>query len=139
MEKKCSVCGTVSLERGYKKQTFTYQGQKLTYEQPGEWCSSCDEGFLHNSDMDATELLLSDFRAKVDGFLTSSDVKRIRKKLELTQKIAGDIFGGGHNAFSRYERGLTRQSKATDSLLRLLDKHPHLLREIRIKKEDTAA
>lgn len=139
MEQKCPVCGAGDLERKSKEQTFTYQSKDLTYEQPGEWCNSCDEGILHNSDMEATELLLSDFRAKVDGFLTSSDMKRIRNKLELTQKSASSIFGGGHNAFSRYERGIARQSKATDNLLRLLDRHPHLLSEIRTEKEETAA
>jgi HTH-type transcriptional regulator/antitoxin MqsA len=89
--------------------------------------------------MDATELLLSDFRAKVDGYLASTEIKRIRNKLSLTQKSASSIFGGGHNAFSRYETGRARQSKATDNLLRLLDKHPHLLNEIQEEKEETAA
>ncbi|MCB0333934.1 MAG: type II toxin-antitoxin system MqsA family antitoxin [Bdellovibrionales bacterium] len=41
-------------------------------------------------------------------------------------------------AISRYERGVARQSKATDNLQRLLDRHPHLLSEIEVEKEDTA-
>lgn len=139
MENKCPVCGSGILERKSVKQTFNYKGEALSYEQPGDWCTTCSEGILHNSDMDATEPLLNDFRAKVDGFLPSADIKRIRKKLDLTQKEAGDVFGGGHNAFSRYERGAARQSKATDSLLRLLDRHPQLLEEIRAKREGTAA
>lgn len=139
MENKCPVCGSGSLERKSVKQTFTYKGEKFPYEQPGDWCASCGEGILHNSDMDTTEPLLNDFRAKVDGFLPSTDIRRIRNKLGLTQKEAGNIFGGGHNAFSRYERGSARQSKATDSLLRLLDRHPQLLEEIKAEREGTAA
>jgi hypothetical protein len=34
----------------------------------------------------------------------SPELARIRKKLGLTQKEAAMIAGGGHNAFSRYER-----------------------------------
>jgi HTH-type transcriptional regulator/antitoxin MqsA len=139
MENKCPVCGVGELERKSVDQTFTYKEQQFQYQQPGEWCNSCEEGILHTSDMNATELLLNDFRARVDGYLTSTDIKRIRNKLELTQKAASDIFGGGHNAFSRYETGTARQSKATDNLLRLLDKHPHLLNEIQVEKEESAA
>jgi len=34
-----------------------------------------------------------------------SESRRIRKKLGLTQAVAAGLTGGGHNAFSRYERG----------------------------------
>jgi len=53
-----------------------------------------------------------------------------RKRLGLTQKRAADLFGGGINAFSEYERGKTQPSKSTVLLLKLLDKHPELLKEI---------
>lgn len=128
--KKCPVCGRDRLERQRKRQTFHYKGKTLRYEQPGLWCGACGEGVLENADMNATERLLSDFRASVDGYLTTADLRRIRKKLNLTQKQAGAIFGGGHNAFSRYESGAARPPQSTDTLLRLLDKHPELLNEI---------
>ena len=60
-------------------------------------------------------------------------MRRIRKKLGLSQKEAGEIFGGGIRAFSQYERGETRQGKALDKLLRLLNRHTDLLDEIRGK------
>ena len=126
----CPVCGRGKLKRKTRRQTFHYRRKTFRYEQPGLWCDSCGEGILENADMGATERLLYDLRASVDGYLTTADVRRIRKKLDLTQKQAGEIFGGGHNAFSRYESGATRPPKATDTLLRLLDKHPELLNEI---------
>lgn len=128
--KNCPVCGRGKLERKTKRQTLHYRGQTLRYEQPGLWCEACGEGILENLDMNATERPLYDFRARVDGYLTSADVRRIRKKLGLTQKQAGEIFGGGHNAFSRYEASSARPPKSTDALLRLLDKHPELLTEL---------
>jgi len=127
---KCNICGKGTLKRKTVIQTFKYKGQNFDFEQPGLWCDSCGEGILDNSDMEATESLLHDFRCKVDGFLRTSEVRRIRKKLGLTQREAGRLFGGGHNAFSRYERGLARQPKGTDHLLRILDRHPELLNEL---------
>ena len=56
---------------------------------------------------------------------------RVRKKLKLTQHQAAQLTGGGHNAFSRYERGEARPMAAVVNLFKLLDKHPALLSEIR--------
>ena len=58
------------------------------------------------------------------------EIKRIRRKLRLTQLEASRLTGGGHNAFSRYERGEAMPLPAVVNLLKLLDKHPELLKEI---------
>lgn len=60
----------------------------------------------------------------------AAELRRIRKDLGLTQKKAAELFGGGVNAFSEYERGVTQPSKSTVVLLHLLDKHPDLLPEL---------
>jgi len=44
---------------------------------------------------------------------------------------AAELFGGGANAFSEYERGTTRPARSTVMLLHLLDHHPELLQELR--------
>jgi HTH-type transcriptional regulator/antitoxin MqsA len=84
--------------------------------------------------MNATERLLVDFRTSLDGYLTSVEVQRIRKKLGLTRKQAEAVFGGERNAFSGYESGAARQPRSIDTLLRLLDQHPELLHEIPKRK-----
>ena len=55
----------------------------------------------------------------------------VRKKLNLDQRQAAEIFGGGINAFSRYENGKTKPPVALIKLLKLLDRHPNLIDEIR--------
>ena len=129
--KKCPVCGGGPLRRETREMTFAYKGQQLTYDQPGLWCKVCEEGLLEPSDKEATDPLLADFMAKVEGRLTTGDIRRIRKKLDLTQRQAGEIIGGGVNAFHRYETGKAYPAKGTENFLRLLDKHPNLLRELR--------
>lgn len=58
------------------------------------------------------------------------EVRRIRRKLGLTQRQAAALTGGGHNAFSRYERGEAEPMPAVVNLLQLLDRHPDLLAEL---------
>ena len=58
-------------------------------------------------------------------------IARVRKKLALDQRQAAAIFGGGTNAFSRYENGKTKPPLALVKLLMVLDRHPHLLNEVR--------
>jgi len=128
--KQCLACGGGPLERTIKQVTFEYKGHVFTYDQPGAWCSACREAFLEKSDKEATDPLLVDFQARIDNRLTSGDIRRIRKKLDLTQKQAGEIIGGGPNAFSRYETGKAYPTKGTENFLRLLNRHPELLDEL---------
>jgi len=61
----------------------------------------------------------------------ADSVRSIRKKLGLRQAEAGRLFGGGVSAFSDYERGKTQPHKSTVLLLKILNKHPELLDEVR--------
>lgn len=132
MSKVCPECGG-EMNREVRLVPYIYKNQTIQVEQPGEWCA-CGEAVLTHADVKATEKDLHDFRAHVDGLLTSVEVRQIRKKLKLTQKDAGDLFGGGPNAFSRYERGETTQMKAVDLLLRVFNRHPALLNEVKEQK-----
>ena len=129
-DKSCPFCTNGELILKEKSISFKYKGNSIELNQPGQFCNSCDEGIVDGNDIKATEKALHNFRAKIDGLLTTDEVREIRTKLSLTQLQAAEIFGGGPNAFSRYERGEVRQTKALDQLLKLLNKHPHLLDEI---------
>lgn len=56
--------------------------------------------------------------------MSASEIKRIRKKLKLTQEEAGNIIGGGPKAFNKYEKGDALPSRAVVSALQLLDDDP---------------
>jgi len=60
----------------------------------------------------------------------AEELRRTRNKLGLTQAQAAKLTDGGHNAFSRYERGEATPMPAVVNLFRLLGRHPELLREI---------
>lgn len=63
----------------------------------------------------------------INDRLAGKFIRSARLKLGLTQKQAGEIFGGGVNAFSRYERGITRPPRSLLALLRILEANPELL------------
>ena len=63
-----------------------------------------------------------------EGYLSDEDIKRIRKKLGLTQKEMAEKLGVGLKNFARYENLSVRQSKAMDNLLRILDEYPETIK-----------
>lgn len=74
---------------------------------------------------DAVETLGAKAKARDVALLVHA-----RKRLKLTQKQAAQLTGGGHNAFSRYERGEAVPMLAVINLFKLLDKHPELIKEL---------
>ena len=132
-EKKfCLPCddGTL-LAYGKCDLTFAYRDRSLNVPQVSGWhCPVC-----HECEFDDGEG--KRYSDAVDVFCTSTDreiaesLRDIRKKLGLRQAEAGKLFGGGASAFSEYERGKTQPHKSTVLLLKLLDKHPELLDEVR--------
>ncbi|EQD78889.1 transcriptional regulator, XRE family [mine drainage metagenome] len=72
------------------------------------------------------------FNKQVNAAMVNPDfIASVRKKLRLDQQEAAEIFGGGVNAFSRYENGKTKPPLALVKLLKVLERHPDLLAEVR--------
>ena len=111
--KVCPACGTGQLVRELRTACFEHRGEVFDYEQSGNWCMTCKEAVLNGDDMAATEGLLLDFMKRVEQ-KQARELARIRKKLKLTQRQAAALTGGGHNAFSRYERGEAKPLPASD-------------------------
>ena len=122
---KCHACSTGTMHRGIKPQIFNYRGASITLEQPGSWCDNCGEGILTGEDIAVTEHAFEEFSAKIDRLVKPAEIRCIRKDvLKLKQQEASRVFGGGKNAFSRYERGEIRPSLAVSNLLRMFRRHP---------------
>lgn len=125
----CHECGS-KMFRDTKPDTLTYKGQSITINQPGYYCSGCDEVLLDGKDAKATEAAFLELKAKAEGLLTPEEVKEIRKMLKLSQAKAGEILGGGPRAFYKYENGLTLLSRPMHNQLILLSHHPEMINEL---------
>ncbi|MCE2947332.1 MAG: type II toxin-antitoxin system MqsA family antitoxin [bacterium] len=132
---KCPNCGAAKLVRDTRDLIYTYKGASTTLPRvTGEFCRACDEAVLDASESKRTMALMQAFSRKVNGSLVDPGfIAGVRRKLDLDQREASEIFGGGVNAFSRYETGKARPPVALVKLLRVLDRHPELLEEVRAK------
>ena len=127
--KQCPTCFQGKLKHGVHETTFEYRGAVMHYKQQGAWCNHCDECITTGTESEATSPQIRKFMAEVDND-EREFLLRVRKKLRLTQRQASRLTGGGHNAFSRYERGEAQPLPAVVNLFRLLDKHPELVKEL---------
>lgn len=95
----------------------------------GWHCPVCGECEFDDGEGKRYSAALTALRKQADAERAAT-LRAIRKKLGLKQAEAGRLFGGGINAFSEYERGKTQPHKSTVLLLKLLERHPELLKEL---------
>lgn len=119
----CPVTGK-PMVRDERPMTITYKGASTTFDMPGWYCDESGESIHTGEDMKVSDRELNALKAKVEGVLDPSTIRRIRRKLGLTQKEAGRLIGGGPNAFQKYESGEVLASHAISSALLLLDHNP---------------
>jgi HTH-type transcriptional regulator/antitoxin MqsA len=115
------------LHRGVRPLTLTYKGESITFDMPGWYGEQPDDGIFEPDDMKISDRALNRLKARSEGLLEPEEIKRIRKKLGLTQEAAGKVIGGGTRAFQRYEAGDVLPSRAISSALVLLDRDPPAL------------
>jgi HTH-type transcriptional regulator / antitoxin MqsA len=127
----CGSCGAGGMTR-FDRESFTisHAGYSVMVDDLSGWrCGGCGEVEF---DADSAERYgaASDELVLRERARQSREIRRIRRKLGLTQEAAARLTGGGHNAFSRYERGEAAPLPAVINLFRLLDKHPELLQDL---------
>lgn len=130
---KCPQCGAAELTASVRDIPYVYKGEQTVIAAvAGDFCPACGEMVLDPAAADRFGEAVAAFIRQVNASLVDpAFITAVRKKLQLDQREAAEIFGGGINAFSRYENGKTRPPLALIKLLRLLDRHPELLGEVR--------
>ena len=128
---KCPICDHAEMVERTQDEKLSFGGQSLTlHGMKGEFCLKCHEGVWDaESYRRYTEAQTALLRA-VKGDL-SADIRRIRQNLKLTQAELSKVFGVGKLAFSRYERGKTQPPAPLVKLLKLVERHPDLMNEVR--------
>lgn len=133
---KCVSCGKGNMVHATRDVTYIYKGQRTTIPNiSGDYCPACNESLHSEEEAEYLNSAMLSFNKEVNGNTVNPDfISSTRKKLKLDQREAGEIFGGGPNAFSRYENGKTRPPIALVQLFKLLNNHPELIDEIRPKE-----
>ena len=130
---KCPVCGAAELIHDTRDIPYTYKGETTVITAvTGDFCPACVESILDAAESNRVMREMRAFSKQVNAAIVDpSFITNVRKKLDLDQREAAEIFGGGVNAFSRYENGKTKPPLALVKLFKLLDRHPDLLNEVR--------
>ena len=130
---KCPCCGAAKLLRQTRDIPYSYKGETTTIPAvTGDFCPACDEVLLDREQGDRYSDWVGAFQRQVNAaYVDPAFIAKVRKKLDLDQRQAAEIFGGGINAFSRYENGKTKPPLSLVKLLKVLDRHPELLTEVR--------
>lgn len=132
MSRACGNCESREGMTRFDGETFAvdYAGMATTVEGLSGWrCGACGE-VEFDADSARRYAAAGDALVLQERERQSKEIRRIRRKLGLSQVAAARLTGGGHNAFSRYERGEATPMPAVVNLFRLLDKHPELLKDL---------
>jgi HTH-type transcriptional regulator/antitoxin MqsA len=133
MTMKCPICDKAKLMHDTRDLPYTYKGESTVIPGvTGDFCPACGEAILDAAESARSSALMLEFNKQVNAAIVDPEfIARVRKRLALDQREAAEIFGGGVNAFSRYENGKTKPPLALVKLLKVLEQHPELLDEIR--------
>ncbi len=130
---KCPSCASATLVSDTRDMPYTYKGEvTLIPAVIGDFCPACNEVVLNLAESARTSTAMLAFNKQVNASIVDPGfIVSVRNKLALDQREAAEIFGGGVNAFSRYENGRTKPPLALVKLLKVLDRHPELLNEVK--------
>ena len=126
----CLVCRSEDIESLTAVETLLYKGNDLQVPLEYSVCNGCGREFVPKPQILRGEIAVRNAKKKVDGLLSSEEISQARAKLSISQEQASKVFGGGKNAFSKYERGEVAQSVAMDKLIRVCLKHHHVFQEL---------
>jgi HTH-type transcriptional regulator/antitoxin MqsA len=125
--------------RAVRPLTLAYKDESVTFDMPGWYCHASDEAIHTGADMKVSDRMLNRLKARAEGLLAPDEIRRIRKKLGLTQEQAGELIGGGPRAFQKYETGDLLPSRAISSALALLDHDPAALNVLKGRRRPLPA
>jgi HTH-type transcriptional regulator/antitoxin MqsA len=133
MTVKCPSCGATELIHDTRDQPDINKGEQTAIpDVTGDHCPACVEVVLDREHGDRYSERVGAFQRQVNAaYVDPAFIAKVRKKLRLDQCEAADIFGGSVNAFLPCENGKTKPPLALVKLLKVLDRHPELLKEVR--------
>jgi len=126
----CHKCQSNNITLNSELGEYTYKNSKYYVEIEYSFCNTCNREFISKSQILDNEKRIRDSKKQIDGLLSAREIKAIREKLKLSQTDAASVFGGGKNAFSKYERSEVTQSMAMDKLLRLTLEDSYIFRRL---------
>ena len=123
----CPDCGKGHLERVVQTESFHYADERFTLDNVASYiCPACGDGTFAPEEAKELEKKIADARRRIDGLLTSEEIRALRKSVGMTQVEFARLFKVGEKNFARYETGQSTQERGMDWALRFLKIRPEL-------------
>ena len=146
MSKICRKCKTGTMIEKETAQDLTVKGVSLRVTGLRHFeCEACaaqvetPAQIDYNAELIRMALAAKRTENRDPKLLTSSQIKKLRLDLGLTQKQASKVFGGGPTAFAKYEADDVVQSAAMDNLLRVAAAVPEAARWLAARANESIA
>jgi HTH-type transcriptional regulator/antitoxin MqsA len=128
----CPLCEEGHLEPRHRSEKIKLStGNHVHIDFQYSICDVCESEITTPKQAKENQSHVRDAQRAAEGLLTSLEIKQIRARLGLSQSDASLLFGGGTNAFSKYERGEVIQSKSMDRLIRVTSEDPAVLQKLK--------
>lgn len=113
----CLRCGS-ELEKKATRMNGEYAGEPYRVSAEAMVCPRCGYATLHAGQIDAFGARLSDAYRKRHGLLTSSEIRKTRSELGMSQEEFAEYLSVGVASIKRWELGKA-QEKSMDDLIRI--------------------
>ncbi len=132
--KSCPECERHSLRAATRSMTVVHDGSPLEVSDLECYrCSDCGAEVAFPEQIRRNQLLIADAKRDAMGLLRGEQIRALREAFGFSQPDAARIFGGGPNAFSKYERGEVLQSVPMDRLMKVVAAYPLVLAFLQVE------
>lgn len=122
----CPICCEGKLETQHKMVSLKCEDGVIMAEQKSHFCKVCGTETATADDLKFNARSARAASLRYAGRLDGSDIYQLRKRLDITQEIAGKLFGGGPVAFCKYEKSDLSPTEAMDNLLWVAKQFPFI-------------
>ncbi len=128
MSEICVTCGKATLSEQVVPFEFRHGNKSGVIQDSQTICATCGTVSYIGEQISRHELAVADKIRDMDGLLSPEALRRIRLKYALRQTDLEAMLSIGPKSWTRWERGKIPQSKAADTLIRVLAENPDIAR-----------
>jgi putative zinc finger/helix-turn-helix YgiT family protein len=134
--KDCPVCGETALvemtgEYRFEPPPNIHGGEIVIRDTAWQHCESCGEDILSNE----LEAAIDRERYRRLGLLKPEEIRHVREKTGLSAVDMSHLLGVGEKTYTRWENGRSLQTKASDTLIRLIDRNAEMFALVDAERE----
>lgn len=120
-----------TLRRDVRPQTVRFGSMSRCVDVPGWYPDDASDSIHSGTDLAEFDRAFQELKAAY-----AAHVRKVRKRLNLTQEEAGHLIGGGRRAFQKYESGAIPPSDATVGLIEILARHPEEVEFLKVMRAE---